>query len=74
MLPHAFGIHNEQYGCDDYSMRVIIVGTETTQGFTVGLTTQGSSGGVWETQPFDITFDTLEIMVSRIVLYAGRNP
>ena len=55
-------------------MRVIIVGTETTQGFTVGLTTQGSSGGVWETQPFDITFDTLEIMVSRIVLYAGRNP
>ena len=46
MLPHAFGIHNEQYGCDGYSMRVIIVGTETTQGFTVGLTTQGSSGGV----------------------------
>ena len=71
MLPHAFGIHNEQYGCDGYSMRVIIVGTETTQ---VGLTTQGSSGGVWETQPFDITFDTLETMVSRIVLYAGRNP
>ena len=74
MLPHAFGIHNEQYGCDGYSMRVIIVGTETTQGFTVGLTTQESSGGVWETQPFDITFDTLQIMVSRIVLYAGRNP
>ena len=74
MLPHAFGIHNEQNGWDGYNMRVIIVSTETTQGFTVGLTTQRSSGGVWETQPFDITFDTLEIMVSRIVLYAGRNP
>ena len=60
---------------DGYNMRVIIVSTETTQGFTVGLTTQGgSSGGVWETQPFDITFDTLEIMASRIVLYAGKNP
>ena len=55
-------------------MGVMIVGTETTQGFTVGLTTQGPSGGVWETQPFDVTFDTLEITVSRIVLYAGRNP
>ena len=74
MLPLAFGIHNEQYGCDGYNMRVIIVNTETTQGFTVGLTTQGPSGGVWETQPFDVTFDTLEITVSRIVLYAGRNP
>ena len=56
------------------NMRVIIVSTETTQGFTVGLTTQGPSGGVWETQPFDVTFDTLEITVSKIVLYAGRNP
>ena len=42
-------------------MGVMIVGTETTQGFTVGLTTQGPSGRVWETQPFDVTFDTLEI-------------
>ena len=74
MLPHAFGIHNEQYGCDGYNMRVIIVSTETTQGFTVGPTTQGPSGGVWETRPFGITFDTLEITVSKIVLYAGRNP
>ena len=55
-------------------MRVIIVSTDTTQGFTVGLTTQGPSGGVWETRPFGITFDTLEVTVSRIVLYAGRNP
>ena len=55
-------------------MGVMIVGTKTTQEFTVGLTTQGPSGGVWETQPFDVTFDTLEITVSRIVLYAGRNP
>ena len=42
-------------------MRVIIVGTDTTQRFTVGITTQGPSGRVWETQPFDVTFDTLEI-------------
>ena len=34
MLPLAFGIHNEQYGCDGYNMRVIIVSTETTQGFS----------------------------------------
>ena len=42
-------------------MRVIIVGTETTQEFTVGIITQVPSGRVWETQPFDVTFDTLEI-------------
>ena len=42
-------------------MRVIIVGTETTQGFTVGIATQVPSGRVWETQPFDVTLDTLEI-------------
>ena len=42
-------------------MRVIIVGTETTQVFTVGITTQVPSGRVWETKPFDVTFDTLEI-------------
>ena len=47
MPPLAFGIHNEQYDCD----MVIIVGTETTQGFTVGIATQVSSGRVWETQP-----------------------
>ena len=32
-------------------MKVIIVGTETTQGFTVGIATQVSSRRVWETQP-----------------------
>ena len=57
MPPLAFGIHNEQYDCDV----VIIVGTETTQGFTVGITTQVPSGRVWETQPFDVTLDTLKI-------------
>ena len=33
MLPLAFGIHNEQYGCDGYNMRVInpssILGLDT---------------------------------------------
>ena len=42
-------------------MGVMIVGAETTQGFTVGIATQVPSGRVWETQPFDVTFDTLEI-------------
>ena len=41
-------------------MEVMIVGTETTQGFTVGIATQVPSGRVWVTQPFDVTFDTLE--------------
>ena len=42
-------------------MGVMIVGTETTQGFTVEIVTEVPSGRVWETQPFDVTFDTLEI-------------
>ena len=42
-------------------MRVIIVGTETTQGFTVGIATQVPSGRVRKTQPVDVTLDTLEI-------------
>ena len=45
MLPLAFGIHNEQYDCD-MVMMVMIVGTETTQGFTVGIATQVPSGRV----------------------------
>ena len=42
-------------------MGVMIVGTETTQGFTVGIATQVSSGRVGETQLFEVTLDTLEI-------------
>ena len=42
-------------------MGVMVVGTEATQGFTVGIATQVPSGRVLETQPFDVTFDTLEI-------------
>ena len=38
-----------------------MVGTETTQRFTVGIATQVPSGRVWETQAFDVTLDTLEI-------------
>ena len=70
MPPLAFGIHNEQYGCD----RVIIVGTETTQGFTVGIATQVPSGRVWETQPVRHHVEHPGDTVSRIVLYAGKNP
>ena len=72
MPPLAFGIHNEQYDCDN--MRVIIVGTETTQGFTVGIATQVSSGRVWETQPVRRHVGHPGDTVSRIVLYAGKNP
>ena len=42
-------------------MMVIIVGTETTQGFTVGIATQVPSGRVWRPNQFDVTLDTLEI-------------
>ena len=49
-------------------MRVIIVGTETTQGFTVGIATQGPSGRVWETQPVRHHVGHPGDMVSRIVL------
>ena len=71
----AFGIHNEQYDCDMvYNMRVIIVGTETTQGFTVGIATQVPSGRVWETQPVRRHVGHPGDTVSRIVLYAGKNP
>ena len=55
-------------------MRVIIVDTETTQGFTVGIATQVPSGRVWETQPVRHHVEHPGDTVSRIVLYAGRNP
>ena len=55
-------------------MRVIIVGTETIQGFTVGIATQVPSGRVWETQPVRRHVGHPEDTVSRIVLYAGKNP
>ena len=55
-------------------MRAIIVGTETTQGFTVGIATQVPSGRVWETQPVRHRIGHPEDTVSRIVLYAGKNP
>ena len=74
MPPFAFGIHNERYDCDGYNMRVIIVGTETTQGFTVGVATQVPSGRVWETQPVRHHVGHPGDTVSRIVLFSGRNP
>ena len=55
-------------------MRVIIVGTETTQGLTVGITTQVPSGRVWGTQPVRYHVGHHGDTVSRIVLYAGKNP
>ena len=42
-------------------MRVIIVGTETTQRFTVGIATQVLPGGYERSNQFDVTLDTLEI-------------
>ena len=51
-----------------------IVGTETNQGFTVGIATQVPSGRVWETQPVRHHVEHPGDTVSRIVLYAGRNP
>ena len=42
-------------------MRVIIVGTETTQGFTVGIATQVPSGRYGRPNQLDITLDILEI-------------
>ena len=69
MPPLAFGIHNEQYDlCYGYNMRVIIVGTEATQGFTVGNATQVPSGRVWETQPVRHHVGHPGDMVYRIVL------
>ena len=49
-------------------MRVIIVGTETTQGFTVGIATQVPFGRVWETQPVRHHVGHPGDTVSRIVL------
>ena len=43
----------------------------TTQGFTVGIATQVSSGRVWETQPVRRHVGHPGDTVSRIVLYAG---
>ena len=54
-------------------MRVIIVGTETTQGFTVGIATQVPSARVWETQPVRHHFEYPGDTVSSIVLYEGKN-
>ena len=55
-------------------MRVIIVGTETTQGFTGGIEAQVPVGRVWETQPVRYHVENPGDTVSRIVLYAGENP
>ena len=55
-------------------MRVIIVSTETTQGFTVGIATQVPSGRVWETQPVRHHVGQPGNTVPRIVLHAGKNP
>ena len=55
-------------------MRVIIVGTETTQGFTVGIATQVSSERVWETQPVRRHVGHPGYAVSGIVLHAGKYP
>ena len=55
-------------------MRVIIVGTETTQGFTVGIATQVPSGRVWATQLVRHHVGHPRDTVSRIVLYAGKIP
>ena len=55
-------------------MRVIILGTETTQGFTVEIATQVPSGRVWKTQPVRHHVVHPGDTVSRIVLYAGKNP
>ena len=75
MLPLAFGIHNEQYDCDMVIIwGLMIVGTETTQGFTVGIATQVSSGRLWETQPVRRHVGHPGDTVSRIVLYACKNP
>ena len=50
------------------------MGMETTQGFTVGIATQVPSGRVWETQPVRHHVGHPGDMVSRIVLYEGKNP
>ena len=55
-------------------MSVIISGTETIQGFTVEIATQVPSGRVWETQPVRHHVGHPGDTVSRIALYAGRNP
>ena len=55
-------------------MRVKIVGTETTQGFTVGIATQVPPGRVWETQQVRHHDGYPGDTVSRIVLYADKNP
>ena len=55
-------------------MGVLIVGTDITQGFTVGIATQVSFGRVWETQPVQRHVGHLGDTVSRKVLYVGKNP
>ena len=55
-------------------MRVIIIGTETTQGFTVGIATQVPSGRVWETEPVRHHVGHPGDTVSRILLYARKTP
>ena len=51
-----------------------MVGTETTQGFTVGIATQVPSGRVGETQQVRHHVGHPGDTVSRIVLYAGKTP
>ena len=55
-------------------MGVMIVGTETTQGFTLGIATQVSSGWVWETQPVRRHVGYPGDTVSRVVLGVGKKP
>ena len=55
-------------------MGVIVVGTDTTQEFTVGIATQVLPGRVWETQLVQRHVGHPGDTVSRIVLYASKNP
>ena len=54
-------------------MRVTLVGTETTHGFTAGIATQVPSGRVREAQPVRRYVGHPGDTVSRIVPYAGKN-
>ena len=51
------------------------VGTELTQGFTVGIATQSSSGRVWviDLVGYHVRHPGDDFCL-RVVLYAGRNP
>ena len=64
----------ERFWGEPTGLVCIIVSTETTQGFTVGITTLVPSGRVWETQPVQHHVGHPGDTVSRIVLYAGENP